>query len=137
MKAFKNKFNTKPTITKASKQPSLTVQGEAYTVTQLFERAAQQGAFPIETGTAQYIDVENIDQITDMYKIGLDLVDIEDHKQHVKKLEEAIQLSHLQSISKQASSETSSKKEPQKPQKDENAVKGKKEANKGDTKEEV
>lgn len=95
-------FNTKPYPGKKYTMPSKTVQGEAFTIKELMLKAAIQGHFPLETFSAQYRDVDNIDEINNMYKMGLDLVDLDEHREHLENLQETVDKAILDQKSKEA-----------------------------------
>lgn len=62
---------------------STTVQGEAFTVAQLFARAVAQGQ--LNSGDASYLDIP-IEKLHQSFKVGMDLTEIEALKEHNKQL---------------------------------------------------
>lgn len=90
MKKFKNHYNYKGQTKMRILEPSKTIQGETLSIQQLFDRAAVQGHLPIEEGNANYIDVEDLNQITNMYRQGLDLTDLHAHAKHLAEQSEHI-----------------------------------------------
>lgn len=86
-----NAWGYKATPSEINDSKSQTVAGEAMTVKQLFQRAALQGSFPIEAGPEYFHDVKDIQDINRFYRQGLDLVDIQDHIEHVEALQIEVQ----------------------------------------------
>lgn len=80
--------------------PSQTIQGEAQTIQELFQRAAIQGHFPVENNEAFYNDLE-IDEIHSMHRRGLDITDLVEHRKHLVEMEQTIQKQILNQKSKQ------------------------------------
>lgn len=89
---FNTHYRKIPTVKEKTLNPSQTVQGETLTIRQLFERAAIQGHFPIQETMATYMDVEDVTEITSMYKQGLDLTDLQSHAEHLAAAQQTIQL---------------------------------------------
>lgn len=58
-----------------NKEPSLTVPGEALTIKEIMERA-MAGTEP-DTSDAQFFDVDDIKQIDEFFRQGLDLTDLD------------------------------------------------------------
>ncbi len=84
---FKTNFNSKSFDGEVNNEPSKTVEGEALTIRELFERAAVQGHIPIDEGEGIFMDVEDIEQINKMYGAGLDIVDLQEHKKHIEDMQ--------------------------------------------------
>lgn len=129
---FKTAYNTSPYKGRKSTKPSQTIQGEVYTIRELFERAQIQGHFPMDDRKAPYIDVQDIENINHMYSQGLDITDLAEHKQHLKNLQQSIDEQILIQTSKQSLEETTDKKQSNNPPKSENTVKAEKEGKKDD-----
>lgn len=83
---FLTNHSAKHTPSKPRKlsKDSQTVAGESFTVQELFNRAVAQGQ--LESPQGNYMDIP-LDEITHMYRRGLDLVDVQDHKALVQDLE--------------------------------------------------
>lgn len=85
-------------------EPSLTVQGETMTIQEMMKRAQIQGHFPENTSNAPFMDVDNIDEINEMYSVGLDLTDLAEHKKHLEETSERIDQLILEEKSKKIKS---------------------------------
>lgn len=64
---------------------SRTVEGEAFTIRELMERSIAQGG--IQQIEGNYLDAE-LHEITNMYRQGMDLVDLQAHAEHLKELQQ-------------------------------------------------
>lgn len=106
---FRTHTNTKPDLGKTINSPSKTIQGGAHTVQELFERAAIQGHFPIENSEPYYNEVDNVDEVNHMHRMGLDITDVMEHKEHLEAMQETVQKQILEAKSK-ASKELSQAK---------------------------
>lgn len=69
---------------------SQTVKGEALTIKQLFEKSQTTGDFQILPPKEAYVDCEDVEKISQLYTIGLDITDIHAHKAHIKELEKNV-----------------------------------------------
>lgn len=86
---IRNRFNAHQRIVPTQiERKNQTVQGEVLSIQDMFRRAAAQGH---EFTDGLYMDVEDIDQITSMYRQGHDITDLASHAEHLAKMQEQIQ----------------------------------------------
>lgn len=72
---------------------SLTVEGETFTIQELFARSAARGDINAELPDSAFLDAD-LEQINQMHRAAFDLTDIADHAEHVKKLDEFVKDAH-------------------------------------------
>lgn len=81
---------------------SETVAGEAFTIQELMARSVAQGGLQQVEGT--YLDAP-IEEINHLYRMGLDLTDVQAHRDHInqltQKLEEVNELQRQQKLAEQ------------------------------------
>lgn len=90
----RTRYNQQRSEGEKTTSPSQTIQGETFTIQQLFQRAAIQGHFPIQEQEAPYVDVPELDEITSMYRQGQDLTDIQEHAEHLRNLQAKVSEAH-------------------------------------------
>lgn len=76
--------------------PSQTIQGETMTIQELFKRASNQGNFILSEHEGMYLDVPNIDEVTEMYKQGHDLTDLQKFADEIKALNDIVEETNKQ-----------------------------------------
>lgn len=71
-------------------RPSQTIQGEAYTIQQLMERAVASGQLLAEVPDSAFVDQEDMDLITEFYRPALDLTDIDRAREYAAQLKQKV-----------------------------------------------
>lgn len=72
-----------------SEQPSMTVVGETWTIQELVQKYAS--GQPVPEGSASYLDVENFDAITEVFRKHIDLTDLDNFTRQIQTLQETVE----------------------------------------------
>lgn len=70
--------------------PSLTIQSEAYTIRELFERAVRGGFLDEEIPDSQFMDPQEVEEINKFYGPDIDLTDLAALRQHTANMYEKL-----------------------------------------------
>lgn len=68
----------------------MVVEGEAYTIQELMERAKAGMPIPSSARTADYMEVDDVEKISRFYRNGLDLTDIDEYAKSVSEFKESV-----------------------------------------------
>lgn len=72
-----------------SEQPSMTVVGETWTIQELVDKYASGQIVP--EGNASYLDVENFDAITEVFRKHIDLTDLDNFTRQIQTLQATVE----------------------------------------------
>ena len=113
---FRNRYNArdrdKP---KQDFGSSLTIEGETFTIQELFARSAARGDVSVAIPDSAFLDAD-IEQINQMHRSAFDLTDIADHGKHTEKLQEFVKDAHaraLANLEQESSNSTKNKTDEQ------------------------
>ena len=96
---FRTHYNRQKPKGKVFELPSETIEGQTLTIQELYLRAARNGTFMMEEGPeVPYMDVEDVEAISNLYKQSFDLTDLEALREHNKEATRVVN----QAIKKQA-----------------------------------
>lgn len=109
LKRNRYNYNWKQFAGEKNEGKSMTIQGEAYTIQELMERAVVSGQLMAETRIPTYMDPEDLDKINHFYSKNIDLTDMdelrrqtEDMAHTIKKAQEKAQHEHNEHLAEQS-----------------------------------
>jgi t-SNARE complex subunit (syntaxin) len=111
-KHYKDHTTVKPALGQVNELPSKTVVGETHTIQELVQRYVR--GMEVEQTQPNYVDVDDINSITNVFRKHLDLTDLDNFKRQVAGMQATLEANIAQAKQEQlvdTIKETNSKEE--------------------------